>query len=54
MNTAEGTVAMIDVARARDAGGVILFSYDWAVGEGRGDPANPFLLRVGRARFSGR
>ena len=54
LNTAEGTVDMIDVARAEDAGGVILFSYDWAVGEGRGDPANPFLQRVGRARFGRR
>ncbi len=54
LNTAQGTVDMIDVARAEDVGGVILFSYDWAVGEGRGDPANPFLQRVGRARFGRR
>jgi uncharacterized lipoprotein YddW (UPF0748 family) len=54
LNTAEGTVDLIDVARVEDAGGVILFSYDWAVGEGRGDPSNPFLQRVGRARFGRR
>jgi len=47
MTTAEGTMGMIDIARAHDAGGVVLFSYDWAVGEGRGDPSNPFLQRVG-------
>ncbi len=51
MNTAEGTIEMIDIARAEGAGGVVLFSYDWAVGEGRGDPANPFLRRIARQRF---
>jgi uncharacterized lipoprotein YddW (UPF0748 family) len=51
MNTADGTIGMIDIARVEGAGGVVLFSYDWAVGEGRGDPANPFLRRIGRARF---
>lgn len=54
MNTTDGTLDMIDLARIEDAGGVVLFSYDWAVGEGRGDPDNPFLLRVGRARFDAR
>ena len=49
MNTARGTVEMIDIARAQDAGGVALFSYDWAVGEGRGDPDNPFLQQVARS-----
>lgn len=52
MNTAAGTMEMIDIARAEGAGGVVLFSYDWAVGEGEGDPSNPFLQRVGRARFA--
>ena len=51
MNTADGTMQMIDIARAEGAGGVVIFSYDWAVGEGRGDPNNPFLMRVGRGRF---
>lgn len=51
MNTASGTMEMIDIARRQDAGGVVLFSYDWVVGEGRGDPDDPFLQRVGRARF---
>jgi uncharacterized lipoprotein YddW (UPF0748 family) len=54
MNTPDGTVRMIDVARAEGAGGVVLFSYDWAVGEGQGDPGNPFLQRVGGARFGNR
>jgi len=51
MNTVDGTLNKIDVARAEDAGGVVLFSYDWAVGEGIGDAADPFLDRVGRERF---
>ncbi|MDA0329046.1 MAG: family 10 glycosylhydrolase [Gemmatimonadetes bacterium] len=51
MNTADGTMEMIDIARTEGAGGVVLFSYDWAIGEGMGDPANPFLTRVGRGRF---
>jgi uncharacterized lipoprotein YddW (UPF0748 family) len=51
MTTAEGTIDMIDIARTEGAGGVVLFSYDWAVGEGRGDPSNPFLQQVGRGRF---
>jgi uncharacterized lipoprotein YddW (UPF0748 family) len=54
MNTADRTIEMIDAARGEDAGGVILFLYDWAIGEGIGDPANPYLQRVGTARFIGR
>jgi len=52
MNTASGTMGMIDIARAEGAGGVVLFSYDWAVGEGRGSPDDPLLQRIGRARFA--
>lgn len=51
MNTTESTIGMIDIARIEGAGGVVLFSYDWAVGEGRGDPNDPLLRRIGRARF---
>lgn len=51
MNPAEGTLGMIDIARAEGAGGVVLFSYDWAAGEGQGDPTDPLLRRIGRARF---
>jgi uncharacterized lipoprotein YddW (UPF0748 family) len=51
MNSADGTMGMIDIARVEGAGGVVLFSYDWAVGEGRGDPENPFLQRIARGRF---
>lgn len=51
MNTADGTLGMIDIARSEGAGGVVLFSYDWAAGEGQGDPADPLLTRIGRARF---
>ena len=51
MNTPENTLGMIDIARSEDAGGVVVFSYDWVVGEGEGDPSNPLLERIGRARF---
>lgn len=51
MNTPEGTLAMIDIARGEDAGGVVLFSYDWVVGEGESDPSDPLLERIGRAKF---
>ncbi|MBT8487432.1 MAG: family 10 glycosylhydrolase [Gemmatimonadetes bacterium] len=51
MNSPEGTLEMIDIARAENTGGVVLFSYDWVVGEGAGDPSNPLLERIGRARF---
>ncbi len=54
LNTAEATLDMIDAARGEDAGGVILFSYDWVVGEGSGDPADPLLRRIGREKFGGR
>jgi uncharacterized lipoprotein YddW (UPF0748 family) len=54
MDTFAGAVDKVDVARAEDAGGVVLFSYDWAVGEGRGSAADPFLKRLGRERFEAR
>lgn len=51
LNSAESTIGMIDIARAENAGGVVLFSYDWAVGEGKGDPNRPFLRRIAEGRF---
>jgi uncharacterized lipoprotein YddW (UPF0748 family) len=51
LDTTLGTLNKIDLARAEGAGGVVLFSYDWAVGEGRGNPADPLLRRLGRERF---
>ena len=42
---------MIDIARSEKVGGVVLFSYDWLVGEGLGDPTSPFLRRIAEARF---
>jgi uncharacterized lipoprotein YddW (UPF0748 family) len=51
MNTVDGTLAKIDLARAEDAGGVVLFSYDWAVSEGLRASDGPLLQRVGRERF---
>ncbi|MGE0160760.1 MAG: glycoside hydrolase family 10 protein [Gemmatimonadales bacterium] len=51
LNTPDGTIAKIDAARGLDAGGVVLFSYDWLVGEGRGAAGDPALARIARARF---
>jgi uncharacterized lipoprotein YddW (UPF0748 family) len=51
-NTAAGTLDKIDAARAEDAGGVILFSYDWIVGEGQArNGGGPLLTQLGRERF---
>jgi uncharacterized lipoprotein YddW (UPF0748 family) len=46
LNTLDGTLDKIDLARREDTGGVVLFSYDWAVAA-----ADPFLERIGRERF---
>jgi uncharacterized lipoprotein YddW (UPF0748 family) len=51
MDTVGGTLDKIDLARAEDAGGVVLFSYDWAVSDGSRGAADPFLEQVGRERF---
>ena len=51
LNTLDGTIAKIDAARGLDAGGVVLFSYDWLVGAGRGSPTDPALRRLARERF---
>jgi uncharacterized lipoprotein YddW (UPF0748 family) len=51
MNGFDGTLEKIDLARAEDTGGVVLFSYDWAANEGRGSAPDPFLERVGQERF---
>jgi len=54
LNTPERTLDMIDLARLEDAGGVVLFSYDWVVTEGSDQSGSPLLRRIGRARFEGR
>jgi uncharacterized lipoprotein YddW (UPF0748 family) len=51
MNTVDGTLDKIDLARAEDAGGVVLFSYDWAASEGSRVSGGPLLDRVGSERF---
>ncbi len=51
VNTVDGTLAKIDIARGEGAGGVILFSYDWAVTEGTPDGTASYLDRVGREAF---
>jgi uncharacterized lipoprotein YddW (UPF0748 family) len=51
LNTLDGTIAKIDAARGLDAGGVVLFSYDWLTGEGRGTATDPALGRLARERF---
>lgn len=49
MNPAETTIQMIDLSRAADAGGVVLFSYDWIVEQDRAGPGAPYLERVSEA-----
>jgi len=51
LNGYEGTVEKIDIARREGAGGVVLFSYDWAANQAPVDGGMPFLTRVGRERF---
>lgn len=53
LNGYDGTLDKIDIARREGAGGVILFSYDWASTEGSPSGSVPFLERVGRAKFGG-
>jgi uncharacterized lipoprotein YddW (UPF0748 family) len=47
----DGTLAKIDMARTEGAGGVVLFSYDWAKNEAPRTGGISFLERVGGARF---
>ena len=51
LNTVDGTLRQIDIARERGAGGVILFSYDWAAWEAPSVGGRPFLRTVGEERF---
>jgi len=53
LNGYDGTLDKIDIARREGAGGVVLFSYDWASTEGSPTGSVPFLERIGRARFGG-
>ena len=47
------TAIAIPLAAFQVAGGIVLFSYDWAANEAPGTDDDPFLQRVGRARFVG-
>lgn len=47
----QGTLEKIDIARFHDAGGIVLFSYDWAANEAPGEDDEPFLDRISRERF---
>jgi uncharacterized lipoprotein YddW (UPF0748 family) len=51
LNSVDGTMAKIDAARGLDAGGIVLFSYDWLIGAGRGSARDPALARLARERF---
>lgn len=53
-NGLDGTLRKIDLARREGVGGLMLFSYDWAVKEGAPAGSVPFLEQVGRLRFGGR
>jgi hypothetical protein len=53
LNSHAGTLTKIDIAREEATAGVVLFSYDWAVGDGY-DGQGPTLLEVvGRTKFGG-
>lgn len=53
--TFRGTVEQLRTARELGAGGVAVFSYDWAVREGRSERSGtPFLQGVGEAAFGAR
>jgi uncharacterized lipoprotein YddW (UPF0748 family) len=52
LNTTEGTLAKIDIARSESAAGFVLFSYDWAVGEGYSGQGPTLLQRVGQTKFN--
>ena len=54
LNGVDGTLEKIDIARREGVGGIVLFSYDWAITEGSPAGATPFLRQVGRLRFEGR
>ena len=51
LDTEAGTLQKIDLARAEGVGGVVLFSYDWAVGDGSPGGGASLLQRIGRAKF---
>ena len=51
LDTETGTLEKIDLARSEGAGGVVLFSYDWAVREGSPGNGASLLERIGRAKF---
>ena len=52
LNGFDGTLAKIDIARAHDVGGLVLFSYDWAIGSEANGGRGPFLERIARDRFA--
>ena len=51
LDTENGTMEKIDLARSEGAGGVILFSYDWAMTDGSPSGGASLLERIGRAKF---
>ena len=51
LDTENGTLEKIDLARSEGAGGIILFSYDWAVTDGSHTGGLTILERIGRAKF---
>lgn len=53
VNSYEGALSKIDIARQEGAGGIVLFSYDWAATQGPAAGGRSYLDRVGQARFDG-
>jgi len=50
----EGALRKVDLARSAGAAGFVLFSYDWAVSEGRSVADGPYLDALARRAFPGR
>jgi uncharacterized lipoprotein YddW (UPF0748 family) len=48
-----GTLDKVGLARREGVGGLMLFSYDWAVEQGSVPGEGPFLRRLGTAAFTG-
>jgi len=52
--TFPGAVTKAEAARGEGVGGLVLFSYDWAVAEGGRVAGGPYLDRISRELFRGR
>jgi len=54
LNSVDGTLEQIDRARTEGAGGIVVFSYDWAASAGRDADGFTLLQQIGRSKFANR